>query len=407
MINIALHLNAYQPPTQLSEVISRIMRESYEPVIAALEQNPHALISLNLTRCLGERLPKELLLRIRRLYSHQRIEFQNTAASHYLLPLVPPSVVLRQLALNLEFYREYFVGINEVSGIYLPELAFAPWLANVLKDAGYVWTMLDDGPFDWKRKGLAKDLRVPLTWVPIHKDPSRKNDSGLICLLRSRYWSERIAQGKYDNGRNFADELLASHERWVQRYFEGVRASGYRQGDSYLLLVCDFETFGHHPVGPNGPKDAIDRFLVPFLNRIAEASGRARLVTPSHIVERFERCDSTSDLVEGSWTTEEQHLIEGNPFYLWNHPANEFHRAWNEFMGATFRALLRDSTDPEFVRLTDQAFYSCSPWQYSYHDKGVACWCLPMFQQILDRPSARSEIDVLTSSYQKLEELCR
>ncbi len=396
MINIALHLNAYQPPTQLAEVYAQVVRESYEPVACALERHPNIRPSLNITRSLGERLPKELLHRYQILHGRQQIEFLNTAAYHYLLPLVPPAIIRRQFALNLEFCQENLLANNNPMGVYLPEYAFSPELVPILLECGYPWTILDDGPFEWRRRHVPKDEQVPFSWIPAH--------SGLACLLRSRYWSERIAKGEYSNGSSFAKELIEHHEQWIFR----SRAGKCPETDSFIVLGVDFETFGHHPVDPNGPKDAIPRFLIPFCDKIAGEYGRARMVHPSIIYERFEHRDSEDCLIAGSWITQREHLERGIPFPLWNHPNSQFHRAWNQFMAHVLNAVSQSGHfGPELIHLTDQAFYSCSPWQYSNGNRDIASWCLPLFRRIIDGFGQSRIAESLAAPYRILEKLCR
>ena len=107
---IAILLHAYQPWNQLRKITDEIIRESYEPVIRAIEDHPFIFVSLDIAGVLIKQLPKELLDRIRLLYQNQRIELVNTAYSHFLLPLVPEHAAARQLQLNRKLYEENFTG---------------------------------------------------------------------------------------------------------------------------------------------------------------------------------------------------------------------------------------------------------------------------------------------------------
>lgn len=359
MIHLGFHLNAYQPFTQPKAMVDQIFTESYDPVIGAIEENPCIFLSLDITKSLGERLPPSFLLRIKNLYDKRRIALVNTAAYHYLLPLCPDWVVRRQLELNEQFYREEFIRNDALTGVFLPELAFSPKLAQTTLMAGYKWVLADDVPFAWKRHNLPSVFRVPQNWIAWMR--------GCRILLRSSLWSEKIARGEYKDGNRFAEEMLTEHKTW--------RVACNNTQDSYLVLAVDFETFGHHH------KRAIGNFLIPFFEAITEFGRECKPVSLTAIVNRFPAVPAF--VPSGSWATSEENLERGIPFPLWNHPANPFHQAWNEFMNTVFSLISQESV-PELRELSDAAFYSCSPWQYFHGNKAVARWCLRSFERMIE-----------------------
>lgn len=359
MIYVALHLHAYQPPTQPKSVVNDILAESYEPVIRAAEENPCIFLSLDIAKSLGEKLPPSFLLRVKTLYDRKRIALVNTAAYHYLLPLCPDWVVRRQLALNRIFYKEELIRDDELAGIFLPELAFSPKLARTIRAVGYKWILADDAPFVWERRKLPSALRAPQNWIVWMR--------GCRILLRSSLWSEKIAHGEYKDGSKFAEAMLAEHKIWRLAY--------NNTQDSYIILAMDFETFGHHH------KEATRNFLIPFFEAITGFGKECRPVSLTAIVNRFPAVPAF--VPAGSWATSEEFLKRGIPFPLWNHPANPFHQACNEFMNTVF-SLISQEPAPELKELLDTAFYSCSPWQYSSGNKAVARWCLRSFERMIE-----------------------
>lgn len=351
MINIAFHLHAYQPPTQLKNVLETIIQESYGPVIKFFEDNPDTFFSLDVARSLGERMPQELLERIKILYQQKRIGLVNTTGYHYILPLVPKHIVRRQINLNEKFYKTNF-GEDAVGGIFPPELAFSPELSGYFKEMGYEWFLADDYPFVYSRLNLDELHRAPFNWVPM-------TYGGCGVLLRSRFWSERIARNQCGPGNVFLEELLSGLKQWQNNLHVG--------GDGYVILAMDFETFGHHW------KDSIKNFLEPFFDSIQSAPTECKVVPLDYIFNHFFKMGVA--VPGGSWATEKKDIDEGVLFPLWSHPANRFHQLWNEFMKISFEASLGVPSLP-LQRFIDRAFYSCSPWQYSMGNKQVARWCI-------------------------------
>jgi len=348
---IGILLHAYQPPTQSESMLNRIFRESYEPLISLLEKEPSSYFSMDLAQSLGERLPPEFLGRIRNLYEDRRIELLNTFAYHYLAPLTPPELIERQLCMNERFYRDNFIGHEPLPGIFPPELAFAPSLAPLFRKLGYSWCLADDEPFVNMRKEVLEAERVPYDWIPF--------SHGFGVMMRSGLRSKEVAFHPNINGAQFADNIVESMKDW------GRRLGG--DGDGYLILAMDAETFGHHLKG------TVENALLPFCRQISRRED-VELVPINSIFCRFAK--KPAFVPKGSWSTGDSPV----PYPLWDHPSNPFHRAWNEFI--TIAYSVAPSLEGETGRLFDTSFYSCIPWQYSMGNKGVARWHLFNFSEI-------------------------
>ena len=380
MIYLGVHLNANQLSTQLQSVLAGIYLQSYLPVLRLVEENRDVFFSFNLTKALGDRLPREFLDRLSVLVRDQRMEPLNTASDHYLLPLFPPWVIQRQLARNRQFYREE-LGINDpIPGIYLPELAYVPSFPSLFSSLGYQWCLADDGPRVMQKSHIPADHRVPLDEVLTF--------DGCGVLLRSRKWSNHISWGDYQDGSSFAKNLLKDHREWKARCADF--------GDSYLILALDWETFGHHH------PDAIARFLIPFFGEIASQSNVAKIAQLDFIFNHFRQNTIETPLPAGSWSTEDLK----SPFPLWNNPSNPFHCDWNEFKDTVFE-IAPDNPEAELEELLQNAFYSCSPWwatKESPKNRTVAGWCLLRFRRIIDLLPTHEKKSRLKELHEKMQE---
>ena len=353
MFYIGFLQHVYQPPTQKEEITRQIFEESYEPLLKTLEEKKNIFLSLDIAKSLAEKLPKNFLQRIQILHSMGIIELVNTAAYHYLLPLIPQEVITRQLNLNLEFYRQNFADENSIKGVFPPELAVNPVVIRQIKGLDYSWTLADDEPFVAQRLDLPEEEKAPQDWVPTMY--------GCGVLLRSRLWSERIAHGQYQNGRLLAKNLIESQKDWCKRRKNNQ--------DSYLILALDAETFGHWH------KRAFEIFLVPFFNEVERSSGDAKIVSLDFIFNHFPKRPNT--IPSGSWSTTDPSI----PFPLWDNPNNYFHQLWNEFIKIAF-FVAPESPAEELQDLLDKAFYSCTPWQNAHGNKDVTKWCFPLFEKL-------------------------
>jgi hypothetical protein len=202
---------------------------------------------------------------------------------------------------------------------------------------------------------MEEHLRAPTTWIP--------EAYGIGVLLRSRDRSVDIAFKDVFNGRQYARDLLSGMLEW--------RAKLSHDGASYLYMYLDGETFDHHR------PHLIDRFLRPFCEEITGRSD-AKLVSMNDIFEGFEK--KRSCIPHSSWSSD----VGDTPFHLWDHPMNEFHRPWNEFIRIAY-AMAPIPLHKELEDLFHRNFYSCSPWQYSMGHRDIARWCLPGFQRITDQ----------------------
>ena len=363
MINLGFLLHAYQPWTQLEHIRRRIFYESYWPIISFANSYPGFTFSFDITLSIGEHLPNWFLKYMSDTYSRGKIELLNTSAYHYLLPLHDMATIRRQFRLNEDFYRENFINNDHLPGVFLPELAFSPDIAQNAPLYGFSWCMAEDWSYTYNRLNLPEERRSPLNWIP------KCGPAGI--LVRSSYWSKRIAFGKYSTAEEFLEELIKGQLNW--------RAETGVNGDSYIILALDMETFGHHQ------RDGITNFLIPFFKKLLECEKIITVTPINKIFEKFPKVDHTQFFSSASWSTEKEHLDRGIAYPLWRHPTNLFHILWGEFAKRAYSKINQvQNKDAELEKLMDKAFYSCPLWQYSYENKKIAYWCIPAFRRIAE-----------------------
>ena len=97
-------LHIYQPPYQEPEIVQKIARESYWPLVKTLKENKGAKITLNFSGCLLEHLysigEEKLLEEFKALAAKGQIELVGSARYHPILPLLPANEIRRQIVLN-------------------------------------------------------------------------------------------------------------------------------------------------------------------------------------------------------------------------------------------------------------------------------------------------------------------
>ncbi len=379
---IVFAVHAHQPYFQFPEVRETIYQESYLPFLRVLEKYPHARVSLSLTKSAGEWLPREFFEKIRALTQGKKIELLVTSAYHYILPLMPPEVIENQLRASQAFC-ERRVQVTPARGVFLPELAFTPETAQAIGDLGFLWTIADDALFGYCRRNLPPHLRVPNNWIPMSRN--------CAVFLRAHDRSEDIARGRYENGRAFLRRLIHDQQSWRNEC--GIT------GPSYIVLVVDMETFGHHP-----PKDSLERFLESFFDGAAEFCDTCELAFFSSLLSQFPK--RKADIPPGSWATSREDFEQKSYFPLWNHRDNPFHRAWNEFAQVVF-SLARLYSSQELADFIQKIFGSCTPWQYSHGKNALARLPFSSCKRVIALLPSSVEKEHLASLLETMDALTR
>ncbi|MBZ5495693.1 MAG: hypothetical protein LAP85_04775 [Acidobacteriia bacterium] len=341
---LAVLLHFYQPPTQLPKVTQHITETCYRPLSRLIERHPRARFTVNFNFSLTEQLVQKGYTDVIHSLSHAarvgHIEFTESSAYHYILPLSPPEVVLDQLRRNRLGNRRNFAQEYKPRGVFPPEMAYSPELPTLVQKAGYEWTITDDVAL------ATSDIPVPYEHVLTVND--------LPVFLRSRLWSSRIGSGsafekaQHLSGREYLDWLKRDLDGWF-----GAR-------DGYVIVALDAETFGYHVPG------YIERFLTNLLDNL-DCHRDIRLCTVSDILYYFPQ-RAEWNLPCSSWSTSADQLMQGDAFPLWRSPRNPIHQAHWALVEHVLALL--DTTSPRASAATlhwidpkrVQAGYSCQFW---------------------------------------------
>ncbi|NLP06241.1 hypothetical protein GX411_09870 [Candidatus Fermentibacteria bacterium] len=326
MKRIGLLLHIYQPPTQDRSVVERIDAECYRPV-ASLLARTGAKVTLNINYSLTEQLSKAGSTTLDDLSRAGGVEFTGSGAFHPLLPLIPEAEMDRQIALNT-LGNERLLGPSYAPrGFFPPEMAVSPGVLGRLAALGFEWAVADDLPW------VASGRDAPYDWVPSCR--------GLRVLLRSNFWSNRIA---FHGG--WGDEVAADIVR-------GLEAWAGTDADAYLIVAMDGETFGHHRRG------GVETFLEPFLASFAQGGADVVLDTLSGIAGAFPARDA--EVPPGSWSTTPEDIAAGKPWPLWDDPDCPDHAALRALLSHVLSSA-RASGSERVAALADRMLYSCPFW---------------------------------------------
>ena len=141
-------LHFYQPPTADNEVVIEAVEKSYNRIISALNRNPSIKFTINIAGCLLEKLADlgytNLLNNINNLISKKQIELTGSAAFHPILALLPDKEIYRQIEINEQILKKYFGKNFKCKGFFIPEAAYSPRVAKIIKKRNYNWLILDE-----------------------------------------------------------------------------------------------------------------------------------------------------------------------------------------------------------------------------------------------------------------------
>ncbi|MFX1535767.1 MAG: hypothetical protein ACFFDI_16255 [Promethearchaeota archaeon] len=330
----------YQPPVQIAPVIKQIVKESYRPIINALNEYPHAKISLNINATLTEQLNDygfaDIIEGLTTLASRGQIDFTGSGKFHPLLPLMPPQEIFRQIKLNNETNQQYFGKIYNPRGFFPPELAISEEIFPIIQELGFDWVMCS---------GIANSLgEFPTRWISQHEK------TGLNLLFRDDYISVDCAFDKLNNVENFVNRLKYKNQ----------------DHDYYVILALDAETFGHHV------KHAINDFLIPLFKALPHRND-IKMCTISEIIDTFPKGPRQTPKAS-SWSTMPYDLERNIPFPLWFDPNNPLHREQHQIIMYALTAVhlvqkYYKSMNKEQKQLfnnartfLDRGIHSCQQW---------------------------------------------
>jgi alpha-amylase/alpha-mannosidase (GH57 family) len=328
---LAVLLHIYQPPTQLGFVVDDIARECYLPLANVFnsELNPKFTLNINysLTEQLVARGHTQVLDGIKKAADKGNLEFSDSGAYHPIFPLIPNAEVRRQLELNRSGNRAVFGPSYAPQGVFPPEMCFSGHLATLFQEMGYRWCITDDLPFSYHNG------TPPYNYIPTMSEVG--------VFLRSNSWANDISFHSW-KGRDFLNSVKERMNGW------------FGNGDGYIIIAMDGETFGHHH------KYYEEKFLRSLLFAIKD-DPEIKLVTVSDLVSLFPH--KPSYVPPSTWSASAQDLSNDDPYPLWHSKFNRIHHCqWvltNHVMAIAHKA---STTDAETRKLLDRAIYSCQYW---------------------------------------------
>jgi len=286
----SLFLHFYQPPTQYPEVLKRIARESYIPILEFLEEHPQSKITANFSGSLTEQLAKEgfqeILDRYGRLVLSGQLELVGSAAYHPILPKILKEEIRRQVLVNERINEHYFGSAwsyQESKGFFPPEIAYSSAVGEVISELGYRWVLLSEASFPVE--DIPDDRLYRLKGLP------------LIGFFRDKDLSLKTAFGK-----------VKSHDDFLRLL------DNYLEKREYIIAAMDAETFGHHL-----------SYGCQVLAAVFKDEVRIKFTLISELLELFGKKRETIAALEATWGTTLEDRRKGNLYPRWDLDGNPLH----------------------------------------------------------------------------------
>lgn len=274
-------LHLYQPVNADARFIKEATELSYTRIIRALEEHPNIKFTLNITGALILRWEElgygDLLKRLNNLREKGQIELTGTAAYHPLLPLIPKEEVIRQIKENEEILKKHFGENFRPKGFFIPEMAYGPKVAKIIKKLGYEWIILDE---------IVKEGKLGKTdFNKIYED----KNSNLKIIFRSRQLSES----------------------YVPETLNKIMAKG--QSDNLIITATDAELYGLRHTDQTGEFEKILKkpdLETKTISEFISEHKEAEKIKPS----------------SGSWESTEEELKKREPYLLWSDKKNKIQK---------------------------------------------------------------------------------
>lgn len=159
MSRIGLLLHLHQSPIQDESTLREVTEQCYIPLVKLIKSKRKFKLTLSISLSLLEQLDRlnytSLINSIKELVEGGSVALAGTAAYSPLLTRLPQEFVEKQIILN-EFAQGYYFGkkggfegdpsimLQNVTGIFPPELALNEKLINIVSDLGYEWILADE-----------------------------------------------------------------------------------------------------------------------------------------------------------------------------------------------------------------------------------------------------------------------
>ena len=308
-------LHIYQPPWQTVGVVQQIASQSYEYLIALFKKYPQYKASINISGCLLDmlfELRPDLIKELQTLVKSGQVELTGSSQFHALLPLLDKEEVVRQIKLQENTLGKYFPKYRP-KGFYLPEMAYSPEVAKLIKKLGYQWIILDP---------ICTTERVDNQILYTIKN------IGLQVVFRNREISKKYP----------AEEIF--HK--LAKDF----------GQETIITATDGEVYGHRHEDWQGHIEKV----VSYKN--------VETKTVSKYLSGLKQKNNI-DLRIGTWESSEVELKNKTPFILWADPKNKIHQDLWSLVKLASHLIKKYAKDPSYQWARahlDQAMTSCTFW---------------------------------------------
>lgn len=322
-------LHFYQPA---NSEIQNAIEKSYERIIRAIEEHSSVKFTVNITGCLLARIDEDikridLIRRIKRLVLKGRLELVGSASYHAFLPLVDLRIVRDQIEENEKILKKYFGENIKLKGFFLPEMAYCPTVAKLVKELGYEWIILDE---------IA-------SCGELNKVDFNKNyidqESGLKVIFRNRKISQQ-----------YAPEVL-------------LKNSPSLKIDDPVISATDAELYGLHHIDHSAN---FEKLLYQLSNLGIET------LTVSQFIEQRDKLESTKiKLLKSSWESRIEEIKNYEPYLLWYSKNNKIQNLLWEFAQYVQVVYFANQHDPNIWWSRwhiMRGLASCTFWWASKHD---------------------------------------
>lgn len=278
-------LHFYQPANVPSFILKEALNKSYWRLLRLVEEHPDLRITINISGCLLVRLAEEkeiaFIERLRFLVKKGRIELTGSAAYHGLLPLLPLDEGRRQIKENEKILRKYFGNNFKPKGFFLPEMAYSPEVAKLIKKMGYSWIILDE----------ISSATKPLHAGEIYRD----SHSGLNVIFRDRELSNTYPP----------DVLLT-----IIKKINNLENKLPEKERAVLITATDAELYGLRHEDPTGE-----------MEKVVKVS-EFKTSTISTYINKQVRRSANLLLRPSTWESNLLEIKKGQPFKVWQDKKN-------------------------------------------------------------------------------------
>lgn len=272
-------LHFYQPANTDDYHLQESLDKSYWRLIRLLEDNSELRMTFNVSGCLLERLEDmgrfDFIEALKKLNDGGRLELVSSAAYHGFLPLLPEEEVKKQIEENEIILKRFFGPDFKAKGFFLPEMSYSSALAKIVKSFGYEWIILD------RISAVSEQINSEQIFID--------EASGLKVIFRQREFSRAYPP----------DEIYKLLE----------------VNQAVVISATDAELYGLRHEDPTAEMEKV------------AADKRITTKTISDYISSFSFENLlTIKLRESSWESEEEDILQGKPFILWQDKKNIIHR---------------------------------------------------------------------------------